>query len=438
MSRALSAAASPNGPVLIAACRTPIGTAGHALDDVTVVDLAAPVLAEARRRAAATGLSVDDVILGNCLGPGGNIARSAALAAGLGTGIPGVTVDRQCGSGLEAVRLAALTVRAAVAERPGMTPQQAPLILAGGAESASTAPWRFWPPARSDDERGGTTEPVRYQRAPFAPRGFADPEMGPAADALAASRGIGRARQDEYAARSHAGALAAAAAGAFAGEMVAVGGVTADERPRSITVERLGRLPAAFVGDAPATRSIGTHTVTAGNASGISDGAAAVAVTTEAAAAEAGLPACRVVSSAVVAGDPALPGAGAGPAALKALQRAGLGIVEVGVIEVVEAFAAVALAFADDLGVDPELVCREGGAIALGHPWGASGAVALVRAISQLQRDPAARYALVACAIGGGQGIAMIIERCEWATNAPTAQEWSTDVQESDAAEFAA
>jgi len=139
-----------------------------------------------------------------------------------------------------------------------------------------------------------------------------------------------------------------------------------------------------------------------------------------------------------VAGDPALPGAGAGPAALKALQRAGLGIVEVGVIEVVEAFAAVALAFADDLGVDPELVCREGGAIALGHPWGASGAVALVRAISQLQRDPAARYALVACAIGGGQGIAMIIERCEWATNAPTAQEWSTDVQESDAAEFAA
>src|SRR5690606_19715126 len=134
-----------------------------------------------------------------------------------------------------------------------------------------------------------------------------------------------RARQDEYAARSHARALAAAAAGAFAQELVPVGAFAADERPRPITVDRLGRLPAAFAHDAGEPRSISPHTVTAGNASGISDGAAVLAVTTEAAAAAAGLAACRIVSSAVVAGDPALPGAGAGPAARAALELAGLG-----------------------------------------------------------------------------------------------------------------
>jgi acetyl-CoA C-acetyltransferase len=439
VSRPLTAAPT-NGPVLVAACRTPIGTAGHGLAGVSVVDLAAPVLAEAHRRAAALDLPVSDVILGNCLGPGGNIARSAALAAKLGVDVTGVTVDRQCGSGLEAVRLAAMAVRAAAAERPDMTPQQAPLLLAGGAESASTAPWRFWPPDAAGAEPGeaGPLDLVRYRRAPFAPPGFADPDMGPAADDLAARRVIGRARQDEYAARSHARALAAAAAGAFAEEIVPVGAFAVDERPRPITVDRLGRLPAAFAHDVGEPRSISPHTVTAGNASGISDGAAVLAVTTEAAAAAAGLAACRIVSSAVVAGDPALPGAGAGPAARSALELAGLGIAEVGVIEVVEAFASVALTFADDLGIDPELLCREGGAIALGHPWGASGAVVLVRALSQLLRDPAARYALVACAVGGGQGIAMVVERCEWSSEEPAAHGRADVDQEPGAAEEAA
>jgi acetyl-CoA C-acetyltransferase len=446
VSRPLAAAEPLSGPVLVAACRTPIGTAGHGLADVTVVDLAAPVLAESNRRVAALDLPVSDVILGNCLGPGGNIARSAALAAGLGVDIPGVTVDRQCGSGLEAVRLAAMAVQAAGTS--GMTPSPAPLILAGGAESASTAPWRFWPPSPSrgagPGREPGPAELTRYHRAPFAPPGFADPEMGPAADALAARRGIGRARQDEYAARSHARALAAAAAGAFVDELVAVGRLAAAERPRPNPLERLRRLPAAFAAHLPAPaggRPAGPSwgTVTAGNASGISDGAAVVAVTTERAAADAGLPACRVLSSAVVAGDPALPGAGAGPAALLALRQAGVSIAEISVIEVVEAFASVALAFADDLDIDAELLCLEGGAVALGHPWGASGAVALVRAVSQLHRDPAAQFGLVACALGGGQGIAMVIERCEWSTSAPAAQQHERDAEQDDqASEFAA
>ena len=382
--------------MLVAGLRTPIGTAGHGLADVTVTDLAAPVLASLADRVAPLGLGVDEVMLGNCLGPGGNPARSAALAAGLGPGVPAVTIDRQCGSGLEAVRLAAAAVTAG----------QATLVLAGGAESPSTAPWRFWPP----DRPGG--EPVRYTRAPFAPPGFPDPEMGIAADDLAAARGIGRERQDAYAARSHRRALAAASDHRLDAEIVAVKGVSTDERPRPLSTERLARLRPAF-------RPGGT--VTAGNSSGISDGAAAVAVTTAAAARSAGLPALAIRSCAVVAGDPALPGAAAGPAARKAVQQAGLRIGDVGAIEVTEAFAAVALAFVDDLGVADETLCPDGGAIALGHPWGASGAVLLVRLVGRMlsvvpgdRGSGGPEFGLAACAIGGGQGIAMVVQRLDY------------------------
>ena len=376
--------------MLVAGLRTPIGSAGHALADVPVADLAAPVLAALADRVAPLQRPVDEVMLGNCLGPGGNPARSASLAAGLGPAVTAVTIDRQCGSGLEAVRLAAAAVTAG----------QATLVLAGGAESASTAPWRFWPPARPGDD------PVRYTRAPFAPPGFPDPEMGAAADDLADARSIGRERQDAYAARSHRRALAAAQAGRFDAEIVAVKGISTDQRPRPLTTERLARLRPAF-------RPGGT--VTAGNASGISDGAAAVAVTTAAAARSAGLPALAIRSCAVVAGDPALPGAAAGPAARQALQRAGLRIGDIGAIEVTEAFAAVALAFADDLGVADETLCPDGGAIALGHPWGASGALLLVRLLSRmLTGADRPEFGLAACAIGGGQGIAMVVQRLDF------------------------
>ncbi|NKY32769.1 thiolase family protein [Nocardia speluncae] len=369
-------------PVFVAARRTPIGTAGHGFADLTVTDLAAPVLASVAGalRDAGVDLPIDDVVLGNCLGPGGDPARVAALRAGLGPQVPGVTVDRQCGSGLDAVIQAALRIRSG-ADR---------LILAGGAESASTAPWRFWPPVAGAD-------PVRYTRAPFAPAGFPDPDMGVAADDLARRRGISRERQDEYAARSHT--LAAAAD--FTPEIVPVAGVHRDERIRAgMTTARLARLRPGFGADG---------TATAGNSCGISDGAAVVAVTTAHEA--AGLPALRIVATAVAAGDPALPGLGPVPAIRAVLRRAGRTVSDIGVVEITEAFASVVLAVSDELGLDESLICPDGGAIAMGHPWGASGAVLLVRLASRMLRPDGPELGLAACAIGGGQGVAMLVER---------------------------
>ncbi|MFQ6392568.1 thiolase family protein [Nocardia sp. KC 131] len=371
-----------NVPVLVAPRRTPIGNAGHGFADLTTTDLAAPVLREVLSCLRELGIDaeVDDVVLGNCLGPGGDPARVAALQAGLGVHVPGVTVDRQCGSGLDAVMQAALRVRGGADE----------LIVAGGVESASTAPWRFWPPVSAAD-------PVRYTRAPFAPPGFPDPDMGVAADDLARVRGISRQRQDAYAARSHT--LAAAAD--FSSEIVAIGEVHRDERIRSgMTEARLARLRPSFGVDG---------TATAGNCCGISDGAAALAVTTESLA--AGMPALRILGSAVAGTDPAFPGLGPVPAIRKLLQRNGVDVADLGIIEITEAFASVVLAVSDELGLDESTICPEGGAIAMGHPWGASGAILLVRLASQMLREGGPALGLAACAIGGGQGIAMLVER---------------------------
>ncbi|MGW1742522.1 thiolase family protein [Nocardia sp. NPDC001965] len=369
-------------PVLVAARRTPIGTAGHGFAGSTVTDLAAPVLAAVAGSLRANGVDdeIDDVVLGNCLGPGGDPARVAALRAGLGEHVPGVTVDRQCGSGLDAVMQAALRVRSGGDE----------LILAGGVESASTAPWRFWPP-----EPG--CEPVRYTRAPFAPDGFPDPDMGAAADDLARIRGIGRERQDAYAARSHS----RAAATDFGPEIVPVAGVSRDQRIRpGMTAQRLARLRPSFGA---------AGTATAGNSCGISDGAAVLAVTSETRA--AGLPALRILGSAVSGSDPALPGLGPVPAIRKVLRRTGYSVADLGIVEITEAFASVVLAVSDELGLDESMLCPEGGAIAMGHPWGASGAVLLVRLASQMLRPDGPALGLAACAIGGGQGIAVLVER---------------------------
>ncbi|GGK94592.1 thiolase family protein [Nocardia jinanensis] len=371
-------------PVLVAARRTPIGTAGHGFAESTVIDLAAPVLEAVvgSLRAAGVDDEIDDVVLGNCLGPGGDPARVAALRAGLGVHVPGVTVDRQCGSGLDAVMQAALRVRSGGDE----------LILAGGAESASTAPWRFWPPRPED-------EPVRYTRAPFAPAGFPDPDMGAAADDLARIRGIGRVRQDAYAARSHT----RAAATDFGAEIVPVAGVSRDQRIRpGMTAQRLARLRPSFGAEG---------TATAGNSCGISDGAAVLAVTSETRA--AGLPALRIAGSAVCGSDPALPGLGPVPAIRKVLRRTGYSVADLGIVEITEAFASVVLAVSDELGLDESVLCPEGGAIAMGHPWGASGAVLLVRLASQMLRPGGPALGLAACAIGGGQGIAVLVERVE-------------------------
>lgn len=369
--------------VIVAARRTPIGTSGRSLATRTVDELAAPVLAEVARLVEPAGRAIDDVILGNCMGPGGDLARVSALRAGLGHDVPGVTVDRQCGSGLDAVLQAASRVRAGDAR----------LVLAGGAESASTAPHRSWP------------DGTRFTRAPFAPAGFPDPDMGPAAEQVAALRGIDRGRQDAWAARSHERAVAARAAGRFDAELVPIGDVTADERPSArMTQAVLARFAPAFT-----ARDDGS--VTAGNSCGFSDGAAAMAVTTPEIARELGLPALRVRAAAVAASDPAFPGLGAAYAASIALDRAGLAPSALGAVEITEAFAAQVLAVSDQLGLDEETISADGGAIALGHPWGASGAVLVVRLAARLLADDDDRPALAACSIGGGQGVAMIVER---------------------------
>ncbi len=390
---------SARAPVVVAVRRTPIGTAGRGLAHVDAAGLAAPVLSALADDVAeldgGVPARIGDVVLGNCCGPGGDVARVAVLAAGLGTGVPGVSVDRQCGSGLEAVRLGSALVASGDAD----------VVLAGGVESASTMPWRL---ARPD---GVTQAPTAYTRAPFTPAGWPDPEMGQAAEALATHCGVTRARQDAYAARSHARTVAARVCGRFDAEMVAVGGLTGDERPRAgLDVSTLARFRPAF-------RDGGS--VTAGNSCGINDGAAAVAIVSEQWRARAGVPGLRLVASAAVGVDPELPGLGPVAAVRAVLERSGAGLQDVGVLEITEAFAAQVLACTDQLGLDAmgadaDRVCPEGGAIALGHPWGASGAMLVLRLYSALVRGPGGargRYGLATCAVGGGQGVAVLVER---------------------------
>ncbi|MGL3807160.1 thiolase family protein [Paeniglutamicibacter sp. R2-26] len=367
-----------NDPVIIAARRSPIGTRGRALARLRVEELAAPVIRAALADAeAAHGapITVADVLMGNCMGPGGNPGRIAALAAGLGHGVPGMTVDRQCGSGLAAVLDAATAIRAGDAR----------MRVAGGVESASTAP------VRSAD---GTA----YSRAPFAPAGFADPEMTRAAEDLAVHDGISRARQDAHAARSHARARAARDAGRFDAEVVPMAGLRHDDAIGG--AERLlPRLPALFPGGS----------LTAGTATRIGDGAAALVI-----APAGAMPGLAVRASAVVGCDPALPGLGASGAVGAALESAGLDLDGIAALEIVEAFAAQSLAVLDRLGIaeeDPRL-CADGGALALGHPWGASGAIAVVRLFSRLVRGgaPTGTRGVAAASIGGGMGIAAVLE----------------------------
>lgn len=373
-----------DAPVIVGALRTPIGTAGMALRDVAAADLAAPVL---KALAAAFPTSpVTDVILGSCMGPGGDVARVASLAAGLPFEVPGLTVDRQCGSGLAAVDIAAAMLRT----RPG-------LVLAGGVESASTAPWRFWPPVDG-------AAPVRYERAPFAPAELGDPDMGVAADALAAERGIGRVRQDEYAARSHIRAATAWGEGVFDSEIVPVAGLGRDERVRpGVTANRLARLRPAFVEGG---------TVTAGNSCGVSDGAAVVVMVDATTFARLDAPGLQVLATATAGVHPRWPGLGLVPAVRRALEVAGVRLDDIDAIEFNEAFAGQVLACCDELGLDEERVCTDGGALALGHPWGASGAVLAVRLFSRLVRADSGTLGLAAIAVGGGQGVALVVKRC--------------------------
>ena len=380
--------------MIIAALRTPVCRAGGALKALQAHELLAPVL---RRLLSDSGVARDqvtDVVAGNAVGGGGNVARLAALEAGLGVGVPGLTVDRQCGSGLDAIVLASRLVAS------GAGFGGAGVYLAGGVESISTAPLRARP--------GADGEPQFFSRAQFAPSSFGDPDMGVAAENVAVRYGITRQRQDEFALRSHRRALDAATAGTFDAETVTLPGPDGprarDDGPRrSLTPALLARFPAAFVAGG---------TVTAGNSCFDADGAAVVVITSLARARRLGARDGLLVLGTDTAGvEPALLGMGAAAAAERLLADSGVAATDLGLVEFNEAFASQTLACLDHLGIDPERANLDGGALALGHAYGASGAVLVTRLLAQSRREPVdGRLALAMISIAGGMGTAALLE----------------------------
>jgi acetyl-CoA C-acetyltransferase len=390
------------GAVILSGCRTPIGSFGGALKDLTAPQLGAIVVREALARAGVEPGQIDDVVLGCVLqaGAGMNVARQAALEAGIPHAVPAETVNRVCGSGLSAVMHAADAIAAGTAR----------FVVAGGTESMSNAP--FLLKGARWGYRMGHAEAVDVMTAEGLSCAIEGCHMGVTAETIASRYGISRATQDAFAAESQRRAEQAQASGWFAREIVAVtmpqkkGApvvVDRDEYPRAgTTVEKLAALKPAFKKDG---------TVTAGNASGINDGAAALVIADESQANHSQVrPLARVVSYAAAGVEPAVMGLGPIPAVQKALARAGLGLDAIDVFELNEAFAVQSLAVLGDLGLDPARVNPGGGAIALGHPIGASGARVLVTLLHHLQRG-GGRYGVASLCVGGGMGVAMVVER---------------------------
>lgn len=392
------------------ALRTPIGRYGGSLSSVRPDDLLAGVLrALMERNQEVDWASVDDVIMG-CANQAGednrNVARMAALLAGLPEQVPGVTVNRLCGSGLEAVAQAARAIRSGEAE----------LIIAGGVESMSRAPFVMAKAQTAFDRRVelyDTTIGWRFIN-PLMQQQFGTDSMPETAENVAAEFGISREDQDAFALASQQKAAAAQANGRLAKEIVPVTipqrrgeplVVERDEHPRETSMEQLAALSSPF-------RKNGT--VTAGNASGVNDGAAALIIASKEAARRYGLtPRARVVGCSSAGVAPRVMGIGPVPATRKLLSRSGHGIADLDVIELNEAFAAQSLAVLRQLGVpdDAPDVNPNGGAIALGHPLGMSGARLALTAATELHENASYRLALCTMCIGVGQGIALLLER---------------------------
>ncbi|MDP9164132.1 MAG: 3-oxoadipyl-CoA thiolase [Pseudomonadota bacterium] len=391
------------------AVRTPIGRYGGALSSVRADDLAAlPIAALIERNSGVDWAALDDVILG-CANQAGednrNLARMAGLLAGLPDSSGGVTLNRLCGSGLDAVAMAARSIRGGDAD----------LLIAGGSESMSRAPF-VMPKAMSAFDRTAeiydTTIGWRFVN-PKMRDAYGDDTMPSTAENVADEFHVSREDQDAFALRSQQRAAAAQASGRFAAEIVPVAiaqrqgdpvMVERDEHPRLTDLATLAKLK-------PIVRKDGT--VTAGNASGVNDGAAAMIVATEAAARAHGLtPRARILGAAVAGVPPRIMGIGPAPATRRLLARLGIALDDVDVIELNEAFAAQGLAVLRQLGIadDDQRVNPNGGAIALGHPLGMSGARLAMTATEQLQRG-GGRYALATMCIGVGQGIALALER---------------------------
>ena len=387
--------------LILSACRTPIGSFGGALKSMSAPDLGAVVIREAIARARIQPSDVGDVIMGCVLqaGAGMNVARQAALKAGVPEETPAETVNRVCGSGLQAV------VHAVEAVRVGYVDT----IVAGGTESMSNAPYLLdgarW------GYRMGNAEAVDSMLHEGLTCAIKSCHMGLTAEEIAKRYSVSRNDQDAFAAESQQRATQAIADGRFKDEIVGVPVpqkkgdpvvVDTDEYPRAgTTAEKLGALKPAFAKNG---------SVTAGNASGINDGAAALVVTTRAGAQRAGVtPLARILSYASTGVDPMVMGIGPVPAVRKALDRAGLQLSDIDLFELNEAFAAQSVAVVRELGVDPARVNVNGGAIALGHPIGASGARVLTTLLYALRARKLRRGVASLC-IGGGMGIAMAVE----------------------------
>jgi 3-oxoadipyl-CoA thiolase len=394
--------------VIVDAVRTPIGRHGGALATVRPDDLAAVVIQRLLERTGLDPASVDDVLFG-CINQAGednrNVARMALLRAGLPVEVPGQTLNRLCGSGLQAVASAHQAIRA----------EEGEVFVAGGVESMSRAPFVMLKPERAYT-RGvpAVADTVLGWR-------FVNPELPPewtislgaTAEVVAREFGITRQEQDAFALESQRRTAAALEAGRFADEIVPVTVprrrgdpvvVDTDEHPRpDSTPEALARLRPAFDTDG---------TVTAGNASGINDGAAALLVVSEQRARDLGLtPMVRIVATAVVGVEPHRMGIGPVPATRKVLDRAGWTVADLDLVELNEAFAAQALPCMRELDLDPAIVNVNGGAIALGHPVGCSGARILTTLVHEMKRRPEAQRGLATMCVGVGQGIAVLVEK---------------------------
>jgi acetyl-CoA C-acetyltransferase len=387
--------------VILSACRTPIGSFGGAFKTLSAVDLGAIVIREAIGRAHVKPVDVGDVVMGCVLqaGAGMNVARQAALKAGLPFEVPGETVNRVCGSGLQAV------VHAVEAIRVGYVDT----MVAGGTESMSNAPYLL--PGVRNGYRLGNGEVVDSMLSEGLTCAINSCHMGMTAEEIATRYAISRADQDAFAAESQRRAARALDDGSFKAEIVPVPVpqkkgdpvvVDTDEYPRpGTTIEKLAALKPAFRTDG---------SVTAGNASGINDGAAALVVTTGEKARQIGTkPLARILSYVSTGVDPMIMGMGPVPAVRKVVDRAKLKISDIDLFELNEAFAVQALAVSRELGLDPAKVNIHGGAVALGHPIGASGARVLTTLVYALKAKKL-RYGVASLCIGGGMGIAMAVE----------------------------
>lgn len=388
--------------VIVSAVRTPIGSFGGALKDVSAVNLGVTAVKEAMNRISLDPKEVDEVILGNVLqaGLGQNVARQIAVHAGIPNEVPSFTVNKVCGSGLKTVQLAAQAIAAGDAD----------VIIAGGAESMSQSAYII-PNARFG-LRMGNGQVVDTMISDGLTDAFNHYHMGITAENVAEKYGFSREAQDELALSSQQKAEAAIKAGRFKDEIVPViiskrkgdpDVVDTDEYPKfGSTIEKLASLKPAFKKDG---------TVTAGNASGINDGAAILILMSREKADKLGLkPLVRITSAASAGVAPEIMGTGPIPASRKALEKAGLTVNDIDLFEANEAFAAQALSVKQELNIPSEKLNINGGAIALGHPIGASGARVLISLIYEMKRSNA-KHGLTTLCIGGGQGIAMIVSQ---------------------------